>query len=100
MSEPSHDPTRPPRQLADVPVFNCHVYLSPSDERGMITARAASLADITAAGRNEREALRNIVAKFKESIAGYMSRGEPIPWLAAPYPLAPGETQRFVPIHF
>jgi hypothetical protein len=100
MSEPSHDLTHPSRPLADVPVYNCHVYLAAPDERGSIAARTATLAGITAVGRNEREALRNIVAKFKESIAGHVARGEPIPWVAEPYALAPGETQRFVPVHF
>jgi hypothetical protein len=100
MPEPVPNPANPPRQLADVPVFNCHVYLSPPDERGTIHARAASLADLQAEGRNEREALRNIVARFKETLAGYLARQEPIPWLAAPHQLAPGEMQRFVPVHF
>jgi len=49
------------RKIPDVPVFNCHVYLSTPDATGLITARAASLPELVATGRNEREALRNIV---------------------------------------
>jgi hypothetical protein len=92
----SHEPPRP---SGDVPVFDCRVYLSPPDERGTITARLASLADMTVEGRNEREALRKIVARFKEVVGGYVSRGEPIPWLAEPHQPAASETQRFVPVH-
>jgi hypothetical protein len=98
MADP--EPAPRVRQLADVPVYDCHVYLSPPDERGAIAARAALLAEVTAQGRNEREALRNIVARFKEVVGGYVSRGAAIPWRAEPYPLAPGETRRFVPVHF
>ena len=88
------------RAIPDVPVYNCHVYLSPPDERGMVSARAASLVEVFAEGSGERDVLRNIVRKFKEAISGYASRGEPIPWLAEPSPPRPGETQRFVPVHF
>lgn len=100
MSDSIPDAERTPRQLADVPVYNCHVYLSPPDEQGTIAVRAASLAEVSAQGRSEREALRNIVASFKAAVGGYMARGEPIPWLAEPQQPAPGETQRFVPVHF
>ena len=88
------------RAMSDVPVYNCHVYLSPPDERGMVRVRAASLAELFAEGPNEREALRNVVRRFKEMVGGLMSRAEPIPWLAEPSPPQPGETQCFVPVHF
>jgi hypothetical protein len=88
------------RAVPDVPVYNCHVYLSSPDERGTVRARAASLSEVTAEGKNERDALRNIVRKFKEAISSYTSRSEPIPWLAEPSPPGPEETQRFVPVHF
>jgi hypothetical protein len=93
-------PLRTGSEIPDVPVYNCHVYLSPRDERGIVRARAASLAEVFAEGSGERDALRNIVQKFKAAIGGYTSRGEPIPWLAGPSPPRPGETQRFVPVHF
>jgi hypothetical protein len=98
--EPSREQPHTVRQLADVPVYSCHIYLSPPDERGTITARGATLIEVVAQGRSEREALRNVVQKFKEAIFGYTSRGETIPWLAKPCPAEPGETQRFVPVHF
>ena len=88
------------RAIPDVPVYNCHAYLSAPDERGTVIARAASLTEVFAEGSGERDALRNIVRKFKEAISGYTSRGEAIPWLAESSPPRPGETQRFVPVHF
>jgi len=88
------------RQIQDVPVFDCHVYLSPANELGQVHVRAAALTEVVAVGRNERDALRNVVAKFKEVVGGYTSRGEPIPWLVPPTPAQPGETQRFIPVHF
>lgn len=95
---PSPEPKHTPRP-ADVPVFNCHIYLSSPDGQGTITARAASLADLTAEGRNEREALRKIVERFKATFSRHLSRGEPIPWLSDASPIKAGETQRFVPVH-
>jgi hypothetical protein len=95
-NRPEHTAHEVPR----VPVYNCHVYLAPPDERGIVRARAASLAEVFAEGSGERDALRNIVQKFKAAIGGYSARGEPIPWLAEPSPPRPGETQRFVPVHF
>lgn len=50
---------------AEVPVFNCHVFLSPSNERGLITARVATLAGVEGQGHGEREALRSVVTQFK-----------------------------------
>jgi predicted RNase H-like HicB family nuclease len=99
-SEDLPPPPHSVRSLADVPVYNCHVYLSDPDERGKVVARAASLPEVVAEGKSERDALRNIVVKFKEAIRGYTSRGEPIPWLAEANPPRTGERQRFVPVHF
>lgn len=84
----------------DVPVFNCNVYLSPPDERGVVRVRVATLSGVTAEGNGERDALRNIVRRFKEVISGSTARGEAIPWLSEPSAPEAGETQRFVPVHF
>ncbi len=95
------NPENPAQRPApgDVPVFNCHVYLSSPDEQGLITARVATLAGMVAQGRSEREALRNIVQRFKSLVAGHTARGEPIPWLDKPCAKGPGEAERFVPVH-
>lgn len=88
------------RLIPDVPVYDCHVYLSPPDEQGLVHVRAATLIEVVATGKNERDALRNIVARFKEVVGGHVSRGEPIPWLVPPNAIKPGEIQRFIPVHF
>ncbi|MBI3837804.1 MAG: hypothetical protein HY288_07710 [Planctomycetia bacterium] len=98
--EPTNRPEHTVREVPDVLVYNCHVYLSPPDERGIVRSRAASLVEVFAEGRNERDALRNVVQQFKAAISRYTSRGESIPWLAEASPPQPGETQRFVPVHF
>lgn len=61
------------------PVYSCHVYLAPPDAEGNVTARAASLPGVTAAGRSEREALRNIAAAIKKTIADCLAKGQPVP---------------------
>jgi hypothetical protein len=88
------------RLIPDVPVYDCHVYLSPLDEQGLVHVRAAALTEVVTTGKNERDALRNVVAKFKEVVGRHVSRGEPIPWLVPPNAIKLGEIQRFIPVHF
>lgn len=85
--------------LGPVPVFNCVVHVSRANAEGVVVARVANLAGIEARGRNEREALTQIVAAFKAAVAGYHSRGEPIPFLDPPPPPAPTETERLIAVH-
>ena len=85
--------------MADVPVFNCHVYVSPPDGAGQVTARMASLPEIVGSGPRERDALRTLVQNFKQAAAGYLAAGQPIPWRTEPLPLDPGDQQRWVPVH-
>jgi predicted RNase H-like HicB family nuclease len=80
-----------------VPVYDCHVILSPAAD-GTICARVSSLPEISARGRSERHVLQQIVQAFKAAVVHYRSAGEPIPWQPAP-PLQPGETQRWIPVH-
>jgi hypothetical protein len=87
------------RIMNDVPVFNCHVYVSPPDADGRVTARLANLPEIVGSGPRERDALRTLVQNFKLAATGYLARGEQIPWLAEPLPPSPGEQQRWVPVH-
>jgi hypothetical protein len=99
-----HDPlpveTPPPAHpRADVPVFNCHVYVSRPDAAGQVTARLASLPEFVAVGQSERDALRSLVQAFKLAAAGYVARGEQIPWRPEPLPIESGEQPRWVPVH-
>src|SRR5690606_19761347 len=80
-----------------VPVYDCHVILSPTAD-GTISARVSTLPQIVAYGRSERHVLQQIVKDFKATLVGYRNAGEPIPWQTAP-PLQPGETQRWIPVH-
>ena len=85
--------------MNDVPVFNCHVYVSPPDGAGQVTARMANLPQIVGSGPRERNALRTLVQAFKQAATGYLSRGEQIPWREEPLPLGPGDQQRWIPVH-
>ena len=104
-SEHSPDPPSPelPRVRlvpgGGVPVFNCHVYLSPSDSSGNVVARVANLDDFSIEGPGERGALRNIVEKFKKLAIESQQSGQPIAWLVEPHPKRAEESQRFVPVH-
>jgi hypothetical protein len=87
------------RKLGPIPVYDCHLYLSGPDEQGVIHARGATLDEIGAEGRSEREVLASAVAKFKAAISGYTATGQAIPW-HAPEPIRPDERQRLIPVHF
>ncbi len=88
------------RNLGAVPVYNCHVYLSRPAAGGPITARSATLPEVQASGRTEREALANVVRAFKAAISRYTAAGQAIPWVDPPLPAATGEQPRWVPVHF
>ncbi len=87
------------KPAANVPVFNCHVYLSPPNSNGQVTARMATLPEMAASGQGDREALRNLVQSFKQFAKNRLDRGESIPWHSEPLPLSPGDQQRWVPVH-
>ncbi len=88
-----------PEDQQPVPVYDCRVYVGSPDASGRVTARVATLADVSAEGRSEREALQRIVRIFKMTIAGYRERGEPIPWLDPPLEPAVGEQTRWLAVH-
>jgi len=81
-----------------VPVYDCHVILSPPDADGVIHARVSTLPEITAIGRSERDVLQKIVRDFKRAIIHDRESGDEIPWQSPAKPRA-GETQRWVPVH-
>lgn len=87
------------KQLGPVPVFDCHVVLSPRDAQGIIHARCLSLPEVTATGGSEREALLKIAALFKEAVVRYRAGGQEIPWSTATPELEPGAQQRWLPVH-
>ena len=91
----THDKQQVP--AANVPVFNCLVYVSQQD--GGVKARVANLAGIEYIAGNERAALGQIVPAFKQRLVEYLQGDEPIPWLEPPLPIEPGEQKRFVPVH-
>jgi hypothetical protein len=90
----SHSPDAP----QNVPVFNCVVHVAPRDAEGMVVARVANLPGIEARGKNEREALAEVVTAFKITLAAKVARGEPVSLTESP-PLAAGETQRLIAVH-
>jgi hypothetical protein len=85
-------------QPANVPVFNCIVYVSP-DPSGGVRARVANLAGLDFTAANERGALAKIVAAFKQRVGDLTRDGIPIPWIEPPTPAETGEQTRFIPVH-
>jgi predicted RNase H-like HicB family nuclease len=81
-----------------VPVFNCRVIVS-RDRGGKFVARAAELADLSASGDSQREALQKLVAAFKAQMASYVSANQEIPWTKPGQQVQPGETELFVAVH-
>jgi hypothetical protein len=87
------------KPLAPVPVFNCVVHVSPPNAERIVVARVVNLAGMEGSGRTEREALAQVVAAFKTTVARYHAAGETIPWIAAPPQPAAGETERLIAVH-
>jgi hypothetical protein len=83
---------------ADVPVFNCIVYVL-TTASGEVRARVANLPDLHCAAGSERAALSQLVPAFKQRVAELTRAGTPIPWIEPPLPTEPGEQRRFVPVH-
>jgi hypothetical protein len=84
--------------LPGVPVFNCVVNVGPAAE-GAVVATVANLADMSAAGRSEREALAAVVGQFKAAMNKYHSSGEAIPWIDPPTPPTSSQVQRLIAVH-
>jgi hypothetical protein len=83
---------------ADVPVFNCIVYVSP-DAGGGVRARVANLPGLECTAASEREALGKIVPAFKRRVGEQMRSETQIPWIDPPTPAEAGEQIRFIPVH-
>ena len=83
---------------ADIPVFNCLVYVGPSPDGG-VRARVANLAGIQVDASNERQALTRIVPAFKQRVSEFMNAQSEIPWIDPPPEPAEGESTRFIPVH-
>ena len=93
------EPLLPASQRPDVPVFDCRVLVRRLGPAGPFQVRVATLADVQAQGRTQREALRTVVQTFKMTVAGYYQRGEPVPWLDPPLEPAADEQTLWLPVH-
>ena len=90
------------RQLGEpqqVPVFNCHVAVAQPNEKGLVVARILNLNDVQGQGKSERDALQDIIAKFKAYAAQKLADGKDIPWLDKPLQPQLDEQQRWIPVH-
>ena len=82
-----------------VPVFDCHVIVTPADGNGVVRVRSATLPDVTASGPTERDALLTIVKEFKEFVRPFSERSEAVPFAEQPEAPDPGESERWIPVH-
>ncbi|APZ93858.1 hypothetical protein [Fuerstiella marisgermanici] len=99
MSDSNNLPLLSEADVNPVPVFNCHVILSPADDAGRIQARVANFPDITAAGSTERDVLTSVMKQFKKTVMQLRADGKPLPWIDPPETPAEGESERFIPVH-
>ena len=97
---PQQLPLSTPDAHAGVPVFDCHVILTPpsAPDNGW-HARTANLPGMTATGSTERDVLLAIVALFKKFVSDYHERAEPIPWQGEPEKPESDEQERWIPVH-
>ena len=99
MPEPHSPQVRLIGEPQSVPVFNCRVIVAQRDAAGKVVARAAELADLSAVGDSDREALQRLIAAFKAKMAAHVAAGEEIPWLKPGDAPLPGERELFVAVH-
>jgi hypothetical protein len=93
------DRVRPVGPPSEVPVYNCRVYVARRNEQGLVVARAANLADVVGCGESEREALQQVVARFKTRIQQCRDGQQEIPWIQPVPAPEPGETERWLAVH-
>ena len=85
-------------QPADVPVFNCVVYLAIRSD-GTVRARVANLPGLKFDAKSEREAMSHLVPAFKLRLAELLNNRIPIPWIEPPLQIEPNEQIRLVAVH-
>lgn len=90
--------SRPLLARADVPVFQCRVYVKRL-EGGRVRARVANLSGLEFEAAGERDALLRVVREFKASVGERLERGEEIQWLDPPVAMEAGEVARLVAVH-
>lgn len=84
---------------ASVPVFDCHVILTPPEQPGEdFRARVANLSRISASAGTERDCLRKIVEQFKSFLKATLESSGRIEWDPSQTPAA-GEIERWIPVH-
>ncbi len=85
-------------QPADVPVFDCIVYVSKTDAG--VSARVANLDGMDPVQMSsERAALAKLVPLFKQRIQQLIETGEAVPWLQPPLEIRTDEQERYLPVH-
>ena len=98
MSDDNALPLITPAEANAVPVYSCHVILTPSDD-GRVAGRAANLSGIEATGSSERDVLTAVMKQFKAVVVEYSEKNEPVPFVNPPEKPADGELERFIPVH-
>lgn len=81
-----------------VPVYDCHVLISRSDDEKSLVGIVSNLPEVTATAATERDLLRTISAQFKKKIIEYNESSQEIPWQETKKP-GPGQQQRWLPVH-
>lgn len=95
-------PSKAVKQLGPpeaVPVFNCVVYVSAANNSGELTCRCANLEGLKLVAQSERDALQQVVSRFKEIVTRCQSAGTEIPWIDPPDTPMENESVRYLAVH-
>lgn len=87
----------PATSAANPPVFNLIVYVT--REGAGVNAWAAELPHLTVAANSEREALQQLVARFKAYAREQLASGGEPAWRRPAPPPGAGEQTRFLAVH-
>lgn len=98
MSESPQDEQRLPMAKPEaIPVFSCVIYVSRT--AGEVVARNGHWTDLCCRAANERDAIRQLVAEFKQRAAAAHEAGERLPFDDEPAEKRDDEVVRLAPVH-
>ena len=82
-----------------VPVYNCLALVAPARDGTVVRCRCGNLAGLSLEASTEREALQQLVQRFKAIVAEHLDQSTDIPWIDPPEPAADGESVRYLAVH-
>ncbi len=84
---------------ANASVFQCIVFFRRDEETGRVAGRVANYPDISGEASDERQLLILLTREFRDALRRCQAAGSELPLAVDDVLPAPGEQQRFIPIH-